>query len=158
MVDTRFMQKKYSLDELVSHYLDDIKALKPQIKTPADENKLQQYYQAASAFKNVSIKDMVQFALTFGRATSGKAAQMRAAFPTLLGNRVANPTVIDVAYAQLLLAYTQEFKPSRVNLKEWLLRFVLSSRFSPLTTFLDQAIDHVITDTERNIVAYQAHV
>lgn len=156
MINVQFMQKPYSVDELISQYQEEIKKLRVDIKSPIDETKLQTYYQAVNTFKNVSIMDMVQFALSYGRSAGGKSAQMRSAFPTLLGNRVTQATAMDVAYAKLLLTYALAFKASRGNLKEWMLRFVLSSRFSPLSGWIDSQIDHVIENTRRNIVAYSA--
>lgn len=155
-MNTLFMQKTYTFDEMVSSYLEDIKALRSQVQTPAEETKLQIYYQSANAFKNVAIGDIVQFALSLGRSTSGKSAQMRHAFPNLLGLRVTHPSPIDLAYAQLLLTYTQAFKRYRGNLKNWMLRFVLSSRFSPLHGFLQREIDQVIQHTEQNIRLYRS--
>lgn len=149
-----FMRNKYSLDELVGHYLEDIKALRPLIKEPADEHKLQTYYQAVNVFKGVTTNEMVKFALSFGRSQSPKAEQMRNAFPTLLCNRVVRPSPVDIEYAKLLLMYAAGFREFRGNLKEWMLRFVLSSRFSPLTSLVDREIDGVIEHTKRKIAMF----
>jgi hypothetical protein len=81
---------------------------------------------------------------------------MKDALPTLLGNRVVHPTKVDVAYAQLLLTYTKAFKAYRVNIKEWTLRFLLSSRFSPFTAFLDREIDRVIAQTQQRIASFSS--
>ncbi len=151
-----FMQQKYTIDQLVSQYLIDIQQLKSSVRTPGDATTLQTYYQAANTFKGVSIKDLIQFAVSLGRSNTGKSALMRGAFPTLLGNRVTQPNVIDLGYAQLLLAYTQAFKVYRSNIDNWMLRFVLSSRFSPLAGFMEHAIDDVIQQTSSKIHRYGA--
>lgn len=156
MTDTSFMKNKYTIDALVSHYLEEIKKLRPQVKNPQDETKLQTYYQAANAFKGVSVKDLAQFALSYGKNATGKSAQIKNAFPIVLGNRVTQPSQIDVAYARLLLDYTKAFKVNRANIKEWTLRFVLSSRFSPLYAFLEREIDAVIAHTEQKIRIFQS--
>jgi len=158
MVDVSFMDSKFSIDELVDHYLAEIKNLRQHVKSPADENKLQVYYQAVSTFKRISVKEMVQFAISYGRQSSGKAAQMKNAFPIILGNRVYQPSFVDVEYAKLLLVYLQSFKQLRGNLKEWMLRFVLSSRFSPITQFLDREIIHVIENTQHNIASFKSQI
>lgn len=158
MVDVSFMEDKFSVDELVEHYLAEIKNLRQEVQTPADEGKLQTYYQAASTFKRISVKEIVQFALSYGREASGKSAEMQRAFPTLLGNRVQQPSSIDIAYAKLLLAYANGFKQHRGNLKEWMLRFVLSSRFSPVSQFVDREINHVIENTIRNIDSFKTQI
>ena len=149
MADTTFMRNKFSIDTLVSHYLEEIKKLKSFAKTPLDETKRQTYFQAVSAFKNVSVKDIVQFAMSYGRNATGKQAQMKNALPIMLGYRVTQYTPIDIAYAQLLLEYTKAFKANRSNIKEWSLRFVINSRFSPLHTFIEQELDRLIKQTEQ---------
>jgi hypothetical protein len=156
MTDTSFMKNKYTIDALVSHYLEEIKKLKPLVKSPSDETKLQTYYQAANAFKGVSVKDLVQFALSYGRNAQGKSAQIKDAFPIVLANRVSQPSQIDAAYARLLLDYTRAFKANRGNIKEWTLRFVLNSRFSPLYAFLEREIDGVISQTAQKIRMFES--
>lgn len=151
MTNIDFMEKRFSLDEMVGRFLEDIKSLRSLVKQPSDEHQLQTYYQAVNVFKGVSTKEMVQFALSFGRAQGGKAEQMRNAFPTVLGNRVMKPSAVDVAYAKLLLAYAIGFRNHRQNLKEWMLRFVISSRFSPLTALFEREINYVIENTKRKI-------
>lgn len=158
MANTEFMQQKYSVDELIAHYLEEIRSLRSYVKSPSDENKLQTYFQAANTFHRVSVKEMAQFALSFGRSQSGKSAQMRQALPTLLSNRVTQPSEIDVAYARLLLAYTVSFKAHRGNIKEWLLSFVLSSRFSPLTSVFEREINNVIQNTRSNIANFESRI
>lgn len=158
MIDVSFMDTKFSIDELVDHYLAEIKALRQLVKNPSDENKIQAYYQAVSTFKRISVKEMVQFAISYGRQSSGKAAQMQKAIPIILGNRVYQPSLVDVEYAKLLLAYLQAFKQQRGNLKEWMLRFVLSSRFSPVSQYLDREIIHVIENTQNNIASFKTQI
>lgn len=157
MSNIDFMKNKYTLDELVGHFLEDIKLLRPMIKQPSDEHQLQTYYQAVNVFKGVSTKDIVAFALSFGRSQGVKAEQMRNAFPTLLCNRVMRPSAIDAAYAKLLLTYVIGFRDYRQNLKEWMLRFVISSRFSPLTGLVDREINHVIEETKRKITSFVSY-
>lgn len=158
MADLTFMQKRYSLDALVTHYLDEIKKLRTPGLTPIDETKLQNYYQAAHVFKRISVMEIVQFALSYGRNATGKSEQMREAFPTILSNRVAQPTKIDVAYARLLFDYAKAFKQYRSNLKEWTLRFLLSSRFSPVSAMIEREIEQVIIRTKQKISAYEAQI
>jgi|GEM_PF-3792227 len=158
MTDASFMERKYSIDELIDHYLAEIKKLHQPGFTPADESKLQTYYQAASIFRHVSMKELVQFALSYGRHSSGKAAQMHSALPVLVGNRVQQPTSVDIAYAELFFVYAQAFKQNRVHLKDWMLRFVLSSRFSPISQYVEREITHVIENTVRNIASFKTQV
>ncbi len=158
MSDLSFFKKKYAIDIMVSHYLDDIKKLRVHIKTTSDETKLQLYYQAANTFSRVSVKELFQFAMSYGKEQSGKSAAMRNAFPTLLGNRITQPSKVDVAYLMLLLAYVKEFKLYRANIKEWMLRFLFSSQFSPLYTLITREIDNVIADTQRKINHYQSQL
>lgn len=154
MPDIQFMKKKFSRAEMITHYLADVKNLQSVAKTPEDQQKLKIYYQAAQMFKDVSIKDIVQFALSYGRSHSGKSAQLSNAFQVLLGNHVQRATAIDIAYAKLLYEYTKAFKAYRGNLKEWLLRFVLSSRFSPLHSFIERGINYVLQTTKERIAIY----
>ncbi|MCS5711574.1 hypothetical protein [Candidatus Berkiella aquae] len=158
MVDVSFMKNKFSIDDLVEHYLAEIKNLRQYVKTPQDESKLQTYYQAVSTFKRISVKELVQFALSYGRQASGKAAQMQSAFPIILGNRVHQPSQIDVAYAQLLLEYTKSFKIGRSRIKDWMLRFILSSRFSPISQYVEREIVHVIENTEQNVRSFKSQL
>lgn len=156
MVDTSFMHGKFSVEELVDHYLAEIKNLRQMVQSPADESKLQNYYQAASTFKRISIKELVQFALSYGKDAHGKAAQMQSAFSVVLGNRVQQPTDVDLAYAKILLAYTEAFKENRSHLKEWMLRFIISSRFSPVAALVEREINHVLANTQHNIDSFEA--
>lgn len=156
MADTHFMENKYKFETLVSHYADEIKNLRPQVSSPAEEAKLQTYYQAASVFKRISIMDAVQFALAWGRGFSGRSAEMRDALSVVLGNRVNAPSKIDLIYARLLLAYARAFKMHRENIKDWLLWLVLASRYSPLHGYLDREIENVIQETQSKITAYEA--
>jgi hypothetical protein len=158
MTDVSFMDRKYSIEELVDHYLAEIKSLRQVCQTPADEGKLQSYYQAASVFKRVSMKELVQFALSYGREASGKAATMKNALPILVGNRVHQPTQVDIAYAELFLQYATLFNQNRTNIKDWMLRFVLSSRFSPVSQYVEREISHVIENTKHNIVSFKTQV
>lgn len=158
MADLSFMQKRYAFDALVSHYLEDIKKLRTPGLTAIDETKLQTYYQAANTFRRISIKDVAQFALSYGRGSTGKSAQMREAFPTILGNRITQPTSMDLNYIRLLLEYARAFKRYRSNLKEWTLRFLLSSRFSPLSSFVEREIEVVIKQTEQKIAVFKTHI
>lgn len=153
--DTGFMQKKYSIKELIDAYKQEIKALRAHAQTPADESKLQYYYQAVDTIGRSSLKDKVQFAMTFGRGTGGMVPQIREAFPMLLGNRVTQPSSIDLAYAKLLLNYTKAFNTYKGNIKDWVLRFVLTSRFSPVRQVIQREIDGVITHTEEKIAYYK---
>lgn len=154
MADIQFMRKKFSVELLISNYLEEIKKLRVGVKSPADETKLQQYYQAANTFKRVGVKDWVQFALSRGNGDSGMTPQIRSAFPTVLGNRVSQLSAIDLAYAQLLIEYAVAFKKYKGNLKDFLLRFVLNSRFSPLRGYVDQEISRVIANTKQKINSY----
>lgn len=156
MADLSFFKSKYTIDSMVNHYLDDIKKLKTYVKTPGDETKRQIYYQAANTFSRVSVKDIFQFAMSYGKEQSGKCAAMRNAFPTLLGNNITQASKVDVAYLYLLLAYSKEFKMRRANLKEWTLRFLFSSQFSPISSLFTREIENVITNTQRKISQYQS--
>ncbi len=158
MADTSFMQKKFTIDQLVSHYLEDIKKLKSQVLNPSDETALQTYIQATNTFKRVSPKDIVQFALSYGKNTSGKSAQMANAFPIILGNRITQPSKLHVAYLHLLLEYATAFKSDRSNIKEWTVRFLLNSAFSPLLTLFERELNGMIAQTERKIVQFQVQV
>ncbi len=149
-----FMQNKYSVNELITHYLEDIKALRPLVKTASDETKLQLYYQAANTFKRVSAKEWVQFALSYAKGATGKSAEIRHAFPQVLGNRITHPSEIDTAYLRLLLEYANAFKQYKMNLKDWMLRVVINSRFSPLTGFVEREIDQVIENTTNKLRVY----
>lgn len=151
-----FMQKKFSLETLVNQYLQEIKKLKAAASSPLDEQKLQTYYQAANTFKRLSVKDLVQFALSFGRNSGSAAAQMREALPILLGNRVMLPNNIDLEYARLLLEYAKGFQKYKGNLSNWMLRFVLNSRFSPIHSLVEREIASAIAATEQKITIYQA--
>jgi hypothetical protein len=155
MTDISFMQKKYSLDELLTHYLNDIKSLRNLALTPADETKLQLYYQAANTFKRAAMKDWVQFALSWGRSTSGMSGQLREAFPMVLGYRVYQPSALDLGYAQILLVYAQAFRIYKVNLKDWMLRFLITSNYSPLHGYFDRELEQVINNTKQHIAGYQ---
>ncbi len=157
MVDTAFFNKKYSLDNVVAHYLEEIKNLRVQVANPSDETKLQAYYQAASSLLRLSTKDIYQFITSYDKA-SGKAALMRKAFPCLLGNTISNPSLLDLAYLRLLLAYILKFKATRANLKDWLLRFLLSSPFSPLSGFIEREINSAIAQTEQKIAKLQFQI
>jgi hypothetical protein len=150
-MSTAFMQKKYTLDGLVSHYLEDLKTLRSLVQTPQDEKKLQMYTQAVNVFKRIGVKDLVQFALSRGRSHP----HIQEAFPTLLGNRVTHPAKVDLVYAQLLLAYARAFQQYQSNLKDWILRFILTSRFSPLHTVFQQEIAYVISNTQQKIAQYK---
>jgi hypothetical protein len=154
MVDTAFMRQKYTIDTMVDHYLADIKALKHSGMPPADENQLKIYYQAARVFKGIGVKDLVQFALSFGRSQTGKVPEMVRAFPIVLGNQTMHPQPIDVAYLHILQPYVLAFHAHRGNIKDWLLRFVLSSRFSPIAAMVEREIQNVIDDTQRKIQRY----
>lgn len=153
--DTRFMNKKFSVATLIEQYKTQVRALRSLVKTPAEESKLQYYYQAVDTIGRSSLKDKVQFALSFGRSQSGMVPQMRQAFPMLLGNRVTQPSAIDLAYARLLLAYAVAFDQHKGNLKDWMLRFVINSPFSPARSFVQQQIDHAIEQTREKINYYQ---
>lgn len=158
MTDIIFMQHPYSIDTLVTHYLEEIKKLRVEVKAPIDETKLQTYYQAANAFKNVTTLELAQFVLSLGSSPGSKGAQMREALPILVGYRVTQPTAVDLAYAKLFLIYAQAFKTYKGNIKEWMVRFIVSSRFSPLVSLIDREIDRVIETTKSNIVAYAARL
>jgi hypothetical protein len=156
MANTRFMESKYTFESLVANYANEIKNLRPQATSAIEETKLQNYYQAASVFKRVSLMDIVQFALAFGRGFSGRSAEMRDAFSIILGNRVNAPSHIDLVYARLLQEYTRAFKLYRTNIKDWLLWLVLASRYSPLQGWIDREIDNTIAETQSKITAYEA--
>lgn len=155
MADVIFFASKYTIDSLVSHYLEDIKKLRVNVKNPSDETKLQTYYQAANTFKRISTKELFQFAMSYGREASGKSAAMRTALPILIGNRITQPSALDLAYLQLLLIYVKQFKTHRKNIKEWTLRFLLGSQFSPIYSMINSEINNVIANTEHNIRALQ---
>jgi hypothetical protein len=156
MANIDFMEKKYSLETLVTNYCEEIKSMRPLCQSPADEAKLHRYYQAANTFKRFSIMDLVQYALAWGRGQTGRFAQINEALSIVLANRIVQPSRLDLSYSRLLLDYTRAFKEHRGNLKEWMLRFVISSRFSPLHGYFDQAIDHVISDTQNKIISLEA--
>jgi len=151
MADLSFMKQKYSVDSLITHYLEEIKKLRAVVNNPQDETKLQIYYQAANSLKNITVKDLAQFALSYGAGSAGKSAQLRSAFPILIGNRITQPSKIDLAYLQLMVAYAKAFRVTKGNLKDWLLKFVIASRFSPVRGFVEQQINQVIANTEHNI-------
>jgi len=156
MADTHFMQKKYSLDVMISQYCDEIKRLRAEIHSPSEESKLQTYYQAASTFKNVSIKEWIQFAMSYGRGGTPKSANIREAFSIVLGNRVQQVSPIDLHYAQLLLEYAKAFRIYTKNMSNWVLGFLLSSNYSPLSSYFKRELDQVIQNTENKVLRYQA--
>ena len=139
---TSFMQQKYSLDSLFTHYIRDISTLRAVGSTPADITKIQIYTEAANTLKQISVKDIVQMVFAYAQGRVGLSG-MKDSFLILIGYRIYQPSPVDIAYLKILLAYTKAFKQYRGNLKEWVLRFVLSSQFSPLKTF----IDHEIADS-----------
>ncbi len=155
MADITFFANKYTVDAMVSHYLQDIKKLRTLVKNPNDETKLQLYYQAASTFTRLSATELYQFARSYGKEASGKSAAMRDALPTVIGNRILAPTELDIAYLHLLVAYATAFKSKRANIKEWLLRFIFSSQFSPFYTLLDRELNNVISNAEHKIKSFQ---
>jgi len=155
MADTSFMQNRYSVKELMRRYLEEVKALKPYVKSPMEETKLQYYCQAVTTIAKTNVIDKVQFALTFGRGKSGKVPQIREAFPMLVGNRVGQVTQLDLAYARLLLEYASAFHTYQGNLKDWMLRFVMTSRMSPVREFVQKEIENVILQTQDKISRYQ---
>lgn len=155
MADTSFMQNRFSVKVLLSRYAEEVKALKPFVSSPIEETKLQYYYQAVNTILKTTVVDKVQFALSFGRGNMGKVPQIREAFPTVLGNRVGQATKLDLAYAKLLLEYASAFHTYKGNLKEWTLRFVLSSRFSPISDIVQREIEGVILHTQEKINYYQ---
>jgi hypothetical protein len=143
MADTTFMHNRYSIKELMQRYLADVKALKPYVNSPIEQTKLQYYCQAINTIAKTNVMDKVQFALTFGRGKSGKVPQIREAFPMLLGNRVGQATQLDLAYARLLLEYASAFHAYQGNLKDWTLRFVMTSRVSPVREFIQREMENV---------------
>lgn len=153
--DTRFMQKKYPIKKLIEKYKKEIAALRQYAKSPAEESKLQYYYQAVDTIGRSTLKDKVQFALTFGRGKSGMVPQIRQAFPMILGDRVTQPSPIDLMYAQILLDYAIAFNAYKGNIKDWMLRFVVNSKFSPVRQFVQQELDHVISQTREKVAYYQ---
>ena len=157
MADTRFMQKRYSVQNLLERYMSEIKNMRNLAQNPSDETKLQLYYQAAATFKRASIKDWVQFALSWGKSESGMSPQIRGAFPLFLGNRVSQASAVDMAYAELLFSYLKSFKKYRSNMSDWMLRFIINSRFSPLHGYFERALDSTIYETELKVMGYRSH-
>lgn len=155
MADVAFFSNKYTIDAMVSHYLQDIKKLRTLVKSPNDETKLQTYYQAASTFTRLNTTELYQFARSYGKDASGKSAAMREALPIVVGNRISTPTELDIAYLHLLVAYATAFKANRHNIKEWLLRFIVSSQFSPFYTLLDRELNTVISSAQNKIKSFQ---
>ena len=156
MADIAFMQQKFSVKQLLQRYAEEVKALKPYVSSPIEETKLQYYYQAVATIQRTTVVDKVQFALSFGRSTKGKVPQIRDAFPTLLATNVGQPTKLDLAYSSLLLEYASAFDTYKGNLKEWSLRFILTSRFSPIREFVQREIEGLILHTQERINQYQS--
>ena len=96
--------------------------------------------------------------MSYGGHQAGKSAQLRNSFQVVLGNHVKQVSAIDLAYAKLLFDYTRAFKSYRSNLKEWTLRFVLSSRFSPLHSYIERGINYVLQNTKARIAEYSARM
>lgn len=153
--DTSFMQSRYSIKLLINNYKNEIKKLRQYASSPAEESKLQYYFQAAETINRSTLKDKVQFALTMGRGQSGMVPQIKEAFPMIIGDRVTQPSPIDLAYARLLLDYAIAFDANKCNLKDWMLKFVISSKFSPVRQFVQQYFDYVITQTKQRIANYE---
>ncbi|MBS0289579.1 MAG: hypothetical protein JSS07_06055 [Proteobacteria bacterium] len=158
MVDTTFMERSFSLDVLEQRFSEDIKTLRQYVQNPSDETKLQTYYQAATAFKKISTKDIVKLITGFRGNLVGKPAAMRNAFPVLLGDRITQPSQLDLAYLQLFLAYATDFKTKRANLNEWLLRFLLSNQFSPFYMVVETQLNNVVTNIQQKIAYFQSQL
>lgn len=158
MIDVQFFKKKYAIDFMVSQYLSEITKLKSHIKTSNDETKIKIYHQAANTFYKLSAKDIFQFAISHGKGQSAKSVAMSKALPILLGNYITQPSKVDVAYLELLLAYTKAFKVNRAHVKEWTLRFLFNSQYSPLYSLISREIDSLIADTQRKISHYQRQI
>ena len=156
MTDLSFMAQTFAVKVCLTHFMDDIKILKSEVKAESDPQKLRQYFNAVKGFRDAGIRDLVQFALSYGRKASGKAAPMRAALPVMLGYEVTQPSAADLSYAKLLLAYAMAFQENASHLKEWTLRVVLTSRFSPIKGLYERELNNLIENTKNNITRYEA--
>ena len=149
-MSTQFMQQKYSYNSLLTHYREEISLLRTPGITPGDNTKIQIYAEAANTLKQMTIKDIVQLIFTYARGIH-LSNPFKESILIIIGYRITRATEVDVAYLKLLLAYTMAFKVTRMNLKDWTLKFMLSSSFSPFKPLIDHEIDRVINDTKEKL-------
>lgn len=156
MPDLSFMEKKFSMRTLCHQYLIDIKRLSEGAQSPMEQQKLNYYIRAMTVIHDAKVKDLALFALSFGRHTKGESYRIRKALPTLLGNNIVNPRPIDIEYLKLLISYACAFKNKKHLLKEYILRWIIQSKLSPVKPYVDREIDRVIKNSKYKISHFES--
>lgn len=158
MVDTTFMNKKFKVQELFERYMQDIKNLQYPGLNELELRKLKNYLGAFNVVKNTSVMDLAKFAVSFGRHTSPQIEMLNKAFPVVLGRNVAQPQQVDLDYARILLDYAQAIHENRKNVKDWIIHFIINSKYSPVKQYFDSELNRVISDTYHNIRWYEQNI
>jgi hypothetical protein len=154
MANTEFMDTKFKVRVAFENFLSDVTKIKSKYTLPdLDQQKLYRYQQAITVIRDASVMDIVKCAVSFGRNLSGKPEQIWKALPTMIGNRVQHPTKVDIEYAKVLLEYSIALQKHKKNIKDYMLKFILTNALSPVTPYFNHQLNQVISLNQQRIAS-----
>ena len=92
----------------------------------AEKQSLKTYLRAIKTIKEAGVIDMARCAMSFGRQLSGKPLAIWQALPVVIGRGVSRPNRVDLDYARVLLAYSENLQLYKTNMKDFVLKFALN--------------------------------
>lgn len=155
MESLNFFKTKFSVFEAFDYFYTDLKNLYYPTISNNDKQKLSKYLNAFMCLKNCTRLDLLLFALSFGRHSAPNIQKLSRAFPIILARDVSVPSSIDWTYALLLQSYAMHLNQYRYNIKQWTIRFILTSERSPVKKYFDRELNGLLNELEKKITTYE---
>ena len=68
--------------------------------------------------------------------------------------RIFNAKIFARNFAEILLVYSKSLDEYKTNIKDFALKFVLTSKYSPISPIFERKLNNLIQDTENSISFY----
>lgn len=156
MSDLGFFKAKFSVFDAFNYYYKDLKNLYYPSIPNNDKQKLTRYLNAFNCLKNCSRLDLLMFALSYGRHSAPNVQKLTRAFPIILARESAVSSNIDWSYLLLLQSYAQLLDQYRDNIKQWTIRFLVTSERSPVKKYFDRELKFLLSELEEKIESYES--
>ncbi len=155
MSDLNFFKNKFSVFDAFDYYFKDLKNLYYPSISHNEKQKLSKYLNGFMCLKKCTRLDLLLFALSYGRHPALNIQKLARAFPIILAREVSDPSSIDWSYALLLQSYASLLGQYRSNIKQWTIRFLLTSERSPVKKYFDRELGYLLGELERKIAEYE---
>jgi len=157
--NTNFFKRKYKVKEAFKRFMRDVYYIsKRRELNLAEKQSIKTYLRSIKLLREAGVIDIARCAISFGRNLKDKPLEIWEAIPVVVGRRVTRPNPVDLEYAEILLAYVVELQKYKRNMKDFVLKTVLTGRYSPVAPYFEAHLERVIEETQDRIIKYKTEL